>query len=90
LLSDTTPIIRRYRNARGQSRQSIPWGARCGVFIDNSEEALELLEIAHGMGPEWIALHDVGHPLWRGATKALEVFNKRIVTQRVDTLAVMR
>lgn len=61
------------------------------VFIDNTVHCKELIYAANNLDPRWIAVHDYGHPVWTGATEAVEHFRQvwRYPTRIVDRLLVM-
>ncbi len=60
------------------------------IFIDITEAAAKLLDIAHGLRPATIAVHDFGIKRWNGATTAVRNYaaNYQRTFRLVDTLAI--
>lgn len=61
------------------------------IFIDITRHAKELIFKANYMEPQYIAVHDYGHPVWTGATEAIQAFNElsRCPMTVTDTLAIL-
>ena len=78
--------------AKGQSIiEQLPVGYFDLVFIDCSRDAGELITMVSKLRPEFIAVHDYGHPEWTGATIAVDEFLKRSARwlKTVDSLAIL-
>lgn len=71
--------------------RQLPKGYFDLIFIDCTRGASEILELAAGLAPRWIAVHDYGHQQWTGATEAVDAFlESRARSLRiVDSLAIL-
>lgn len=60
------------------------------IFIDITRCAAELIDLAHALAPEVIAVHDYGIQRWDGATIAVRNYAHRVDRdfRLVDTLAI--